>query len=235
MTAVGYGTCTITATAGSVSATCSVTIAQAALSSISAVYTQSGTVYNTDSIDSLKTDLVVTATWSDSTTSTVSSDDYTLSGTLAVGTSTITVSYGGKTDTFTVSVTAMPLNPFDGVSWNDGLRISGSSEYTGQNNYSTTDYVDVSDISDVTIELTSTSGNVAYVIAWYSSNNNSSYLTNKNGYINYNSSSYSASATSEKPSTARYCRICTTKASTGPTQGFPYALGILDINVTFEE
>lgn len=235
VTSVGYGTCTITATAGSVSATCSVTIAQATLSSISAVYTQSGTVYNTDSLDSLKTDLVVTATWSNSATSTVSSNDYTLSGNLSVGTSTITVSYGGKTDTFIVTVTVMPVNPFDGVSWNDGFRISGGSEYTGQNNYSTTDYVDVSDISDVTIELTSTSGNVSYVIAWYSSNNNSSYLSNKNDYINYNSSTYSPSATSEKPSTASYCRICTTRASVGGTQAFPYALGNLDINVTFEE
>lgn len=106
VTALAYGSCTITATAGSVSATCSVTIAQATLSSISAVYTQSGTVYDTDSLDSLKTDLVVTAHWSNSTTSTVASTDYTLSGTLTAGTSTITVSYGGKTTTFAVTVTA---------------------------------------------------------------------------------------------------------------------------------
>ena len=78
------------------------------VSSISAVYTQSGTVYDTDSLDSLKTDLVVTAVWSDSTQTTVPSTDYTLSGTLAVGTSTVTVSYGGKTTTFNVTVTAAP-------------------------------------------------------------------------------------------------------------------------------
>lgn len=75
------------------------------LSSISAVYTQSGTVYDTDTLDSLKSDLVVTATYSDSSTSTVASTDYTLSGTLTTGTSTITVSYGGKTTTFSVTVT----------------------------------------------------------------------------------------------------------------------------------
>ena len=73
------------------------------LVSISAVYTQSGTVYDTDSLDDLKTDLVVTATYSDSTTETVT--NYTLSGTLTAGTSTITVSYGGKTTSFTVTVT----------------------------------------------------------------------------------------------------------------------------------
>ena len=55
------------------------------LVSISAVYTQSGTVYDTDTLDSLKTDLVVTATWSDTSTSTVASADYTLSGTLTEG------------------------------------------------------------------------------------------------------------------------------------------------------
>lgn len=75
----------------------------ASLSSISAVYTQSGTVYTTDSLDSLKSNLVVTATYSDNTTATVS--DYTLSGTLTEGTSTITVTYGGKTTTFNVTVT----------------------------------------------------------------------------------------------------------------------------------
>ena len=76
------------------------------LVSISAVYTQSGTVYDTDSLDDLKSDLVVTATWSDSSTSTVASTDYTLSGTLTEGTSTITATYGGKSTTFTVNVTA---------------------------------------------------------------------------------------------------------------------------------
>ncbi len=74
------------------------------LASISAVYTQSGTVDTQDSLDSLKADLVVTAHYSDSTTATVAANDYTLSGTLTVGTSTITVSYGGKTTTFSVTV-----------------------------------------------------------------------------------------------------------------------------------
>lgn len=76
----------------------------ASLVSISAVYTQSGTVYDTDSLDSLKADLVVTAHFDDSSTEVVTA--YTLSGTLEVGTSTITVSYGGKTTTFNVTVSA---------------------------------------------------------------------------------------------------------------------------------
>ena len=74
----------------------------ATLISISAVYTQSGAVYDTDTLDSLKTNLVVTGRYSDSSTSTITG--YVLSGTLVAGTSTITVSYGEKTTTFNVTV-----------------------------------------------------------------------------------------------------------------------------------
>lgn len=81
-----------------------ISAAEKTVSSISAVYTQSGAVCVDDPLDSLKTDLVVTATYSDSSTDTVPSTDYTLSGTLTIGTSTITVSYGGNTATFSVSV-----------------------------------------------------------------------------------------------------------------------------------
>ena len=76
------------------------------LESLSATYTASGTVYANDGLDSLKKDLVVTATWEDGTIQNVIS--YTLSGELNVGSNTITVSYLGQTDTFTV-VAANPL------------------------------------------------------------------------------------------------------------------------------
>lgn len=76
----------------------------ATLESITAVFTQgSAIIYDTDSLETLRQYLTVTATFSDSTTAAVT--DYTLSGTLAAGTSTITVSYSGKTDTFSVTVT----------------------------------------------------------------------------------------------------------------------------------
>lgn len=81
------------------------------LSYITAVYTQSGTVYDTDTLDSLKADLVVTAHYSDSTTEVVTA--YTLSGTLTEGTSTITVAYGGKTTTFTVTVSSIQSVAFE--------------------------------------------------------------------------------------------------------------------------
>ena len=96
---------TITVSYEGVSTTVTVTAVASVLTSISAVYTQSGTVYTSDSLDSLKSDLGVTAHYSDSSTSVVSSTDYTLSGTLTVGTSTITVTYEGLTTTFNVTAT----------------------------------------------------------------------------------------------------------------------------------
>lgn len=96
------GAQTITVAYGGKTTTFTVTVVEW-LVSISAVFTQGSAVINdTDTLDTLRQYLVVTATYSDSTTATVS--DYTLSGTLAEGTSTITVSYGGKTDTFNVTV-----------------------------------------------------------------------------------------------------------------------------------
>lgn len=78
------------------------------LVSISAVYTQSGTVYDNATLDSLRTDLVVTATYDDQSTAVIT--DYVLSGVLEAGTSTVTVTYSGKSTTFTVTVTALPAS-----------------------------------------------------------------------------------------------------------------------------
>lgn len=118
-------------------------VAVSAVSSISAVYTQGGTVYDTDTLDSLKTDLVVTAHYRDSSTQTIPAADYTLSGTLTAGTSTITVSYGGKTTTFSVTVTeggvlpagyeemeciVNPIGNASGPALNTGLTLSGNGD-----------------------------------------------------------------------------------------------------------
>lgn len=69
---------------------------------ITATYTQTITVKDTDSLDVLRQDLVVKAYYDDGVVETVS--NYTLSGTLEVGTSTITASYKGKSDSFDVTV-----------------------------------------------------------------------------------------------------------------------------------
>lgn len=110
------------------------------LESISAVYTQSGTVYDTDSLDSLKADLVVTANYDDSTTETIT--NYVLSGTLTAGTSTITVSYGGKNTTFNVTVSSKTIklltnsdfvigtiqNTYQGSGYGGYIQISSATE-----------------------------------------------------------------------------------------------------------
>ena len=80
---------------------------RAKLSYIVADYAQDHTVYDTDSLDVLKEgdDLIVTAYYDDGSHVDLADSQYTLSGTLTVGTSTITVSYGGKTTTIEVTVT----------------------------------------------------------------------------------------------------------------------------------
>lgn len=100
---------TITVSYGGKTTTFSVTVVEW-VTSISAVFTQgSAAIYENDSLNDLKQYLVVTASYADGTSAAVS--DYTLSGTLTEGTSTITVSYGGKTDTFDVTVSAASLLP----------------------------------------------------------------------------------------------------------------------------
>ena len=101
-TAYSNGTINIPAVIGNL--VINITAAAKTVNSISAVYTQTGTVYDTDSLDSLKADLVVTATYTDTSTETVPASSYTLSGSMTHGTQTITVSFSGKTTTFTVVV-----------------------------------------------------------------------------------------------------------------------------------
>ena len=75
------------------------------LTSIEASYNQGSTVVHpSTSLDSLKTNLVVKANYDNGNQNTLSSSEYSLSGNLSVGTSTITVSYLGKTTTFNVTV-----------------------------------------------------------------------------------------------------------------------------------
>lgn len=112
------------------------------LSSIAAVYTQSGTVYDTDSLDSLKADLVVTATYSDSSTQTVLAADYTLSGTLtheqiivdlldgATWTDGIAIDASGNQ----ISVDTLSLSSFIAVT--PGIKYIYSKTSTGQQQYS---------------------------------------------------------------------------------------------------
>lgn len=105
------------------------------VTSISAVFTQgSAVIYTTDTLDSLKQYLTVTATYDDSTTADVTAL-CTLSGTLTEGTSTITATYEGQSATFNVTAVVNGwLYHFDGDLLSSGTKDFG---FTGTANYST--------------------------------------------------------------------------------------------------
>lgn len=76
-----------------------------ALVSIHASFNQGGAVViGTDSLDDLKQYLTVTAYYDDSSSRVLADGEYTLSGTLAYPSATITVDCQGETDTFAVAV-----------------------------------------------------------------------------------------------------------------------------------
>lgn len=82
------------------------------VASLSAVYSPgSFKVYDSDSLDVMQPYLTVTAHYYSGDTETV--QGYQLSGTLVEGTQTITVSYMGKTTTFTVTVYKRALYDWD--------------------------------------------------------------------------------------------------------------------------
>lgn len=114
------------------------------VTSLSAVFNQgTAVIYDTDSLDTLRQYLTVTASYSTGSSAVVSG--YTLSGTLTEGTSTVTVTYGGKTTTFNVVVSATyvsihnsPMswgsNSQNAFSYSNGVMTimgSGTSSYPG--------------------------------------------------------------------------------------------------------
>ena len=139
VTSVGYGNTTIVASSGNVAASCSILVAELELLSISAIYTQSSPVYDTDTLARLTSDVVVTAHWDNGTDTIIPSTEYTLSGSLTVGQSVITVSYGGKTDTFTVTVSEgqryLQVSDFDETMGFVDLAVTdGTMSYSSVNN-----------------------------------------------------------------------------------------------------
>jgi hypothetical protein len=76
------------------------------LTGITAVYSSTNPIFTGMTLHTLRDGLTVTANYNDGTTRTLTLEEYELSGTLAEGSSVITVTYQGKTTTFTVTVSA---------------------------------------------------------------------------------------------------------------------------------
>lgn len=115
VTAVDEGECDIIATCTkndyAHSAKCKVTVTLPELQSISAVYTQGDSaVYPYTSFDFIKDNLEVTALYANGATRAIT--NYSISGTLTVGTSTLTITYKEKTTTINVNVSNIPTNDY---------------------------------------------------------------------------------------------------------------------------
>lgn len=177
------------------------------LSYISCVYTQSGTVYDTDSLNSLKSDLVVTAHYDNSTSQVVT--NYTLSGTLAEGTSTITVAYGGKTTTFNVTVT-------------HSVNSELLDTFTKNTMFSQTDLSNVSASNDHLVASTIKASQVSFVwntteapvfsitIGQYNSSGTPSKLLNHQAYTSSpvtDGSSFDSASWWTDPGSYKWCAI----------------------------
>ena len=136
------------------------------LTSISVVYS-GGSVAAGTAVNDL-TGIVVTAHYSDGTSEAVTG--YTLSGTIAEGENTVTVTYQGKTTTFTVTGVAESNGEEtgDGTEWTDGVPyeytlinneyLSAATGFTQYNGWSRTPYLPCKGASKITYTYIDTAG-----------------------------------------------------------------------------
>lgn len=116
------------------------------LTSISAVYSGGDVAVGTALAD--LTGIVVTAHYSDGTSATVTG--YSLSGTIAEGGNTITVSYGGKTTTFAVTGISEAVNGAVQLTWSEGQINNAGVQTDGSHS----NIFDVSDAMKVIVTST---------------------------------------------------------------------------------
>lgn len=142
------------------------------LTSISATYTGGNVNVGTE-LTSL-TGITVTATYSDNTTSIV--NGYTLSGTIAEGSNTITVTYQDKTTTFTVTGVAVSTDVSNETKWTNGVAYElnlienkyvddKNGELKDYNGYSCTPYLYCKGASKIRTKI-------IYSVTMLASNNN---------------------------------------------------------------
>ena len=161
--------------------------------SITAIYTQSGTVYDTDTLDSLRSDITVTVHYSDGDETT---SGYSLSGTLVRGESVITVLFGGKSTTITVTVThnaqsgevVMSSFAYHNSVSQSGFKLysdGGNTEYSDSRFPPTNAYTSISDVfeadANLRITLTPTANTFKCLLLGSSNFDNSISLATNNG------------------------------------------------------
>lgn len=140
-----------------------------ALENITATYNGSE-VYEGTSVDTLKSNLTVTAHYNNGSTTTIIPTAYTLSGNIGLGSNTITVNYEGKSTTFIVTGVEAPkvvesisvdydgtLIPF-GTSVSDLTGITVTAKYTDGSSGIVTDYTLSGNTNDHVNEITATYG-----------------------------------------------------------------------------
>lgn len=178
----------------------------AVIDHIGAVFTQAGAVFDTDSLESLRNNLVVTGYYDNDAT--VVLTEYTLSGSLTAGTSTITVVYGGKTTTFNVTVTSMSNIAVSVAFDQSNLLLDPATGNTSSNSsWKCTDFIEISDSYDW---LGWTSDTMSFRGAVYDANKTFMYGLNNNSAM-----SNVTRVIDEIQSGAKYFRACTIK-SNGP-------------------
>lgn len=113
------------------------------VASLTATFNAGGaTIVAGSSVNSLKPYLTVTATYTDSTSEVLDSSAYNLSGTIRVGTNTITVEYIGATATFTVTAIGgsditpslgSPAGAYTGTEYSYNSSTDALNVYTSSN------------------------------------------------------------------------------------------------------
>lgn len=157
-TACSNGIITINNVTGNITITANAIVKT--LTSISATYTGGNVNVGTE-LTSL-TGITVTATYSDSTTSII--NGYTLSGTIAEGSNTITVTYQDKTTTFTVTGVAVSTDVSNETKWTNGSPynytvvkneyVETNGDITPYNGWSRTPYLYCKDASKIRVKVT---------------------------------------------------------------------------------
>ena len=145
------------------------------MQSINAKYTQGSTVvYTSTSLNSLKNNLVVTGNYDDGSTKTIT--NYSLSGTLKVGASTITVTYLEKTTTFNVTVSEFSELDSNTILCSNVSIASANGAETASTTRISTSYIPVTIDENIDIVC---SNDLYYTARAYDSNKN--YLGSPNG------------------------------------------------------